>query len=220
MRRTSERNRFLAVRVVGALLGIVLSPAGVWGQESTDRLEPAATSSHPVLGDGPSTTREATGRWKADLESRIGAAVANTERLLASEEARLAELARSETWSALEDGRASAGQLAAQTRLWDLQIQELEATARKLREQLKTSLQSLEPRIAELVVALSGPSVVPPGPDDTREEEAPPEPTDPPAPPETYGCCSLLRSMSSDAQATGGPIRHGIAVLGKGSVHN
>ena len=190
-------SRYIAVRVAGAFLGIVLSPVGVSAQESTDRPASAATRVQPVPPAGSSTATGATGRWRVEFEERMTAALARAEALLASEEARRDELARSKTWSALEDGMPSAGQVAAHIRLWDLQIQELQATARGLREKLTAVLESLEPKLKEVAVALSGQGVkVTVGdepPDDGPEEPAPPSPKSKPE--QTFRDCPHCPEM-------------------------
>ena len=89
------------------------------------------------------------------FETRVEAALGAADAALASEEARLDELAASHSRRVLADGRPSLGQAVANIRLWERQIQEFEAGERELREELGGLLKSLGPDIAELARRLS-----------------------------------------------------------------
>ena len=82
-------------------------------------------------------------------------ALAAAEASLASEEARLDELAARNNRRTLADGRPSVAQAAANVRLWERRIQELEADERALRGELDSVLGSLGTDIAALAQRLS-----------------------------------------------------------------
>ena len=91
----------------------------------------------------------------ADFEARVKAALAAAESALASEEARLDELAESHSRRGLADGRPSVAQAAANVRLWERRIRELEAGEQTLRGELDGVLGSLDADIAALAQRLS-----------------------------------------------------------------
>ena len=85
--------------------------------------------------DGPSLS---------ELESRVEAALGEAEAALDREEAQLDELAVQNSGRTLADGRPSLGQAAANIRLLDRRIRELDAGNRELREELKALLASFD----------------------------------------------------------------------------
>ena len=94
----------------------------------------------------------------AEFEARVETALAAAESALASEEARLDELARRNSRRTLADGRPSVAQAAANVRLWERRIQELEAGEQTSRGELNDVLGSLGTDIAALAERLSAQS--------------------------------------------------------------
>ena len=86
----------------------------------------------------------------ADFKARVKAALAAAESALASEEARLDGLAESHSRRGLADGRPSVAQAAANVRLWERRIRELEAGEQTLRGELDGVLGSLGADITAL----------------------------------------------------------------------
>ena len=91
----------------------------------------------------------------AKFEARVEAALAAAESALALEEARLDELAARNSRRVLANGRPSVAQAAANARLWERRIQELEAGEQTSRGELNGVLGSLGPDIAALAQRLS-----------------------------------------------------------------
>ena len=91
----------------------------------------------------------------SDLEGRLEAALAAADAALDSEEARLDDLAARHSRRTLADGRPSSAQAAANVRLWERRIRELEASERELRETLDGVLASLGAELAALTGQLS-----------------------------------------------------------------
>ena len=89
------------------------------------------------------------------FETRVEAALEAADAALASEDERLDKLAARHSRRVLADGRPSLRQAAANIRLWERQIRELEGGERGLREELRGLLGSLGPDIAELARRLS-----------------------------------------------------------------
>ena len=96
-------------------------------------------------------------RPPADLEHRVGAALAAADAALDREEARLDELAERSSGRPLRDGRPSLGQVAANIRLLNRRIRKLGARERELREELRSVLTALDSDIAALAQRLSSP---------------------------------------------------------------
>ena len=130
----SSKWRITAACFAAAILGCGLLPAGVLAQETA-----------PGLAGGSSK----------DLEGRLEAALAAAEAALASEEARLDDLAARHSRRTLADGRPSSAQAAANVRLWERRIRELEASEQELRETLNGVLASLGSDLAALTGRLS-----------------------------------------------------------------
>ena len=91
----------------------------------------------------------------SEIENRVDAALSEAEAALDREEARLDELAAQSSGRTLADGRPSFGQVAANIRLLDRRIRELDAGSRKLRGELQTLLASLDSDIAAMAQRLS-----------------------------------------------------------------
>ena len=91
----------------------------------------------------------------ADFEARVEEAFAAAETALASEEARLDELAERHSRRGLADGRPSVAQASANVRLWERRIRELGAGKRALRGELDGVLGALDTDIAALAQRLS-----------------------------------------------------------------
>ena len=91
----------------------------------------------------------------AEFEARVEEALAAAESALALEEARLDELAARNSRRVLANGRPSVAQAAANARLWERRIQELEAGEQTARGELDGVLGSLGPDIAALAERLS-----------------------------------------------------------------
>ena len=85
----------------------------------------------------------------AEFEERMEAGFNAVETALASEEARLDELAARNSKRTLSDGRPSIAQAAANIRLWEQRIRELQMVERGLREELTDLLASLGSDIAK-----------------------------------------------------------------------
>ena len=90
-----------------------------------------------------------------EFEARVEAALAAAESALASEEARLDELAARNSRRTLADGRPSVAQAAANVRLWERRIRELEAGKQTSRGELDGVLGALGADIAALAQRLS-----------------------------------------------------------------
>ena len=99
-----------------------------------------------VLADDPSV---------AEFEERVDEALAAAEAALAQEEKQLEELAARSSGRPLADGRPSLGQVAANIRLLNRRIEELEAEDRDLRQELKDLLTTRGPDLAALAHRLS-----------------------------------------------------------------
>ncbi|MCY4515179.1 MAG: peptidoglycan-binding domain-containing protein [Candidatus Tectomicrobia bacterium] len=93
----------------------------------------------------------------SEFRDKIQAALVEAELALASEEARLDELAIRYSRHKFEGSEPSVAQAAANIRLWGQRIQELEGGERELREELKGVLALLGPDITVLANRLSMP---------------------------------------------------------------
>ena len=91
----------------------------------------------------------------AELEERVRDAFIAAERALASEEARLRDLAIRQSTQKLADGQPSVAQAAANVWLWEQRIGELRRVEDELRRQLNDLLAELAPSIGELVQRLA-----------------------------------------------------------------
>ena len=126
MRVASSGYQMIAAFLAVVVAGFGLLAVDVWAEESLD-----------------------------EFEARVEAALAAAESALASEEARLDELATRNNRRTLADGRPSVAQAAANVRLWERRIQELEAGEQTSRGELNGVLGSLGPDIAALAQRLS-----------------------------------------------------------------
>ena len=99
--------------------------------------------------------RGAAGKSVAEIERRVDAALEEAGNALDGEAARMDELADWYSDRTLPDGKPSAGQAAANARLWDKRIRELEAQEGKHREVLESALAKLRPVMDELAERLS-----------------------------------------------------------------
>ena len=121
--------------------GLGQLPVAVLAQQAeTVAAEPAAPAAGQPLGD---------------LSERVWSALAAAEAALASEEARLDDLAARNGRRTLPDGRPSGAQAAANARLWEQLIRELEGDRRDLRDALRGVLVSVDPHVTELARRLS-----------------------------------------------------------------
>ena len=136
----------IAAYLASTFLGLSLFAAGASAQEPAPRPAPAVAA--PTAG-------AATDRSPEEFEERMDAALVAAEAALASEEARLDELAARNSRLALPDGRPSLGQAAANIRLWDRRIRDLETVERELDDELNGVLTSLGPDLVSLVERLS-----------------------------------------------------------------
>ena len=126
MRVATSGYRMIAVCLVVVVAGFGLLAVDVWAEESL-----------------------------AKFEARVEAALAAAESALASEESRLDELAAHNSRRTLANGRPSVAQAAANVRLWERRIQELEAGEQTSRGELNDVLGSLGADIAALAQRLS-----------------------------------------------------------------
>ena len=98
---------------------------------------------------------EAMGQSLTELQRRVNAALAKADASLTVEDAHLDGLAARNNGHAMADGSPSLGQAAANIRLLDRRIREMEADKRRLRERLDSILVALGPDIAQLTRQLS-----------------------------------------------------------------
>lgn len=116
-----------------------------------------------ALADDPSV---------ATLEERVDEAIAAAEAALEREDGRLDDLATRRAGRPLADGRPSLSQAAANVRLLNRRIRELEAEGRELRAELKKTLAALGPDLVALARRLSSEGRETAPERDESEEEA------------------------------------------------
>ena len=126
MRVATSGYRMIAVCLAVAYFGFGLLAVDVWAEESLD-----------------------------EFEARVETALAAAKSALALEEARLDELAARNSRRTLADRRPSVAQTAANVRLWERRIRELEAGKRTLHGELDGVLGALDADIAALAQRLS-----------------------------------------------------------------
>ena len=132
--------------------GLGQLPAAVLAQQVVPQVAPGAQEAETVAAE---PTVPAAGPSLGELAERVRSALAAAEAALASEEARLDELAARNGRRTLPDGRPSGAQAAANTRLWGQLIRELEGDRRELRDALRGVLASVDPHVTELARRLS-----------------------------------------------------------------
>ena len=107
-----------------------------------------------------------------EFEKRVQAAFAAVETALASQEARLLQLAVQHSRRTLADGRPSVAQASANARLWEQRIGELREVEGELRRELNELLATLTSNISESAQRL----IV--GPEHDQQAESSPEPSE------------------------------------------
>ncbi|MDE0206068.1 MAG: SUMF1/EgtB/PvdO family nonheme iron enzyme [Candidatus Tectomicrobia bacterium] len=144
----------------------------------------------------------------AEFEERVKAAFAEVESALASQRERLDDLATDHTRRTLADGRPSVAQAAANIRLWEQRIRELEAKEGELEQELDNLLAELALNIAESVQRLVKGS----GHDERAEPS--PESIEPPGP--VPSAETSNESVGGDATAGTPRINHAAVELSLG----
>ena len=152
MRTALSEHSFLAVCLAAALLGTAFLTTNTFSQATRTG---KATPSSPVRVADARAASLPAGKSLAEFEDRMAAALAAAEAALASEEARLDGLAERHSHRTLADGRPSVAQAAANARLWDRRIREMETAEHELLDALKGTLTALGADIASLTQRLS-----------------------------------------------------------------
>lgn len=178
--------RGLAVAVAAVVFGLQVPAVSVLAQEAAPEPDSAAVPAPPpeaapeqstaASSAPPSEVASPLGSSSAEFARRVEEALAAAEAALNEEAARLDELAGQASTRGLPDGTPSAGQAAANARLWAGRIREAEARSQELRKELAGSLEALAPHIAALAkrlsAAMSSPAEVERSLALTREERA------------------------------------------------
>ena len=152
MRTALSEPSFAAAWLAAALLCSAFLTTNTFSQAARTG---KATQPSPVRVADDRTASLQAGKSLAELEDQMAAALAAAEAALASEEERLDELAARHSRRRLADGRPSVAQAAANARLWDRRIREMETDERELLEALTGTLASLDADIASLIQRLS-----------------------------------------------------------------
>ena len=152
MRTALSEHSFLALCLAAALLGSAFLATNTFSQAA--RTGKATLPSPVRVADARAASLPAS-KPLAEFEDRMAAALAAAEAALASEEARLDELATRHSRRKLADGGPSVAQAAANARLWDRRIREMETDERDLLKALTGMLASLDADIASLTQRLS-----------------------------------------------------------------
>lgn len=150
----------------------------------------------------------------SELAQQVEEALAAAEAALDAEAARIDELAARLTKRVLPDGTPSAGQAAANARLWNARIREAEERRRALQGELAGALETLAPDIAALAERLS-PTATPLAPP-TAPSPAPPiaSSPEPPIAPTPGSPPTLSERSLALTRAQRASIQQGLNALG------
>ena len=149
------RHWLIAVRLTVLLVGLGALPAALLAQEVPPESGPDAEAVEPA---DPRRSEAEGASAKVSLiqiQDRAERALASAETVLAVEEARLDELAARNSRRELRDGRPSVAQAAANARLWERAIRELEENQRYLLELLNDTVESAGSDIEQAARRLS-----------------------------------------------------------------